>query len=107
MLRLAFRNFEFLPSNVVLVKTNLLLPSPVLLLPEVAYCPIKSMGFSYKYLWIQVSLELTIHLGDESFATKKFAKFSVQTFANDKMTSIFHEINFGDVEIYINVLNTC
>ena len=64
------------------------------------------MGFSYKYLWIQVSLQLKIHLGDESFATKKFAKFLVQTFANVKMTRISHEINFGDVEIYINVLNT-
>ena len=34
----AYHNFEFLLSNVILGKIELLLPTPVLLLPEVAYC---------------------------------------------------------------------
>ena len=71
MLRLAYHNFEFLLSNLILGKIELLLPTPVLLLPEVAYCPIKSIGFSYKYFWIQVLLQLMTHLGAESFSTRK------------------------------------
>ena len=47
-----------------------MLPTPVLLL-SIAYCPIKSIGFSYKYFWIQVSLQLTTHLGAESFSARK------------------------------------
>ena len=38
MLRLAYHNSEFLLSNVILEKIELLLPTPALLLPEVAYC---------------------------------------------------------------------
>ena len=71
MLRLAHHNLEFLLSNVILGKIELLLPTPVLLLPEVAYCPIKSIGFSYKYFWIQVLLQLMTDLGAESFSTRK------------------------------------
>ena len=97
---LAYHNFEFLPSNLVLGKIELLLPTTVLLPPEVAYCPIKCIGFSYKYFWIHVLLQLMTHLGPDSFSRKKFAKFLAQTFANDKMTCISR----GKVEIYIHVL---
>ena len=100
MLRLAYHNLDFLLSNLVLGKIELLLPTTVLLLPGVAYCPIKSIGFSYKYFWIQVLLQLTTHLGPESFSRKKLARFLAQTFANDKMTCISR----GEVEIYIHVL---
>ena len=74
MLMLAYHNLQFLLSNVILGNIELLLPIPVLLLPEVAYCPIKSIGFSYKYFWIQVLLQLTTYL-----EMKKFAKFLAQT----------------------------
>ena len=74
MLTLAYHNLQFLLSNVILGNIELLLPTPVLLLPEVAYCPIKSIGFSYKYFWIQVLLQLTTYL-----EMKKFAKFLAQT----------------------------
>ena len=104
MLTLACHNLQFLPSNVVLGKTELLLSKPILLLPEDAYFPIKSTGFSYKYFWIQVWLQLTTYLGAESFSRKKFAKFSAQTFAIDKMTHISRGINFGEAKIYIHVL---
>ena len=40
-------------------------------------------------------------LGAEKFSMKEFAKFSAQSFANDKH---FRGINFGKVEIYTNVL---
>ena len=48
LLKLVYHNFEFLLSNVILVNIELLLPTLVLLLPEVSYCPIKSIVFSYK-----------------------------------------------------------
>ena len=83
MLTLAYHNLQFLLSNVILGNIELLLPTPVLLLPEVVYCLIKSIGFSYKYFWIQVLLQLTTYL-----EMKKFAKFLAQTFENDKMTLI-------------------
>ena len=79
MLTLAYHNSQFLLSNVILGKIELLLPTPVLLLPEFAYCPIKSIGFSYKYFWIQVWLQLTTYL-----ERKKFARFSAQTLARLK-----------------------
>ena len=104
MLRLPYQNFEFLRSNVILGKIELLLPTPVLLLPGVAYRPIKSIDFSYQYFWIQVSLQLSTNLGAEGFSRKKFAKFLAQTFANDKMTRISRGENFGEVEIYIQGL---
>ena len=97
---LAYHNFEFLFSNVILRKIELLSPIPVALLPEVAYCPIKRIPFSYKYFWIQVSLQLTIHLAAESFSRS----FRYKLFANDKITPISRGTNFGDVEIYIHVL---
>ena len=103
MLRLDYHNFEFLLPNVILGKIELSLTTPVLLLPEVAYCRIKSIGFLYKYFWIQVWLQLTTHFGVESFSGKKFAKFSAQTFGNDKMTRISWGINFGEGEICIHV----
>ena len=78
MLRLAYHNLEFLFLNVILGKIKLLLSTPVLLLPEVVYCPIKSIDFLHKYFWTQVSLHLTTHLGVESFSRKKFPKFSVK-----------------------------
>ena len=90
--------------NVTRGKIELLLPTLVLFLPEVAYCPNKSIGFWYKYFWIQVSQQLTTHLGAESFSRKIFAKFSAQAFGNDKMTRTSRWINFGEVEIYIHVL---
>ena len=104
MLTLAYHNLQFLPSNVVPGKTELLLPKPILLLPEDAYFPIKSTGVSYKYFWIQVWLQLMTYLGAESFSRKKFAKFSAQIFAIDKMTYISRGITFGEVKIYIQVL---
>ena len=74
MLRLAYHNFEFLLSSVILGKVELLFPTPVLLLPEVDSCPIKGIGFSYKYFWIQVSLQLVTHLEAESFSTRKLLR---------------------------------
>ena len=81
-----------------------MLLTPVLILPEVAYCPIKSVGFSNKYFWFQVSLQLATLLGAESFSREKFAKFLAQTFADDKITRMTRGINFGEVELYIHVL---
>ena len=101
ILMLAYHNLKFLLSNVIQGKIKLLLPNPVLLLPEVPYCPIKSICFPYKYFWIQVWLQLVTFLGAEKFSMKEFAKFSAQSFANDKH---FRGINFGKVEIYTNVL---
>ena len=70
-LRLVYHNFEFLLSILILGKRELLLPTPILLLPEGSCCHIKSIAFSYKYFWIQVSLQLTTHVGAESFSTRK------------------------------------
>ena len=81
-----------------------MLLTPVLILPEVAYCSIKSVGFSNKYFWFQVSLQLATLLGAESFSREKFAKFLAQTFADDKITRMTRGINFGEVELYIHVL---
>ena len=102
MLRLAYHTFQFLLSNIILGKNFCYLPlfyysQKLLTVPSKVYV------FN-EYFQIQFLLQLTIHLRAATFSRKKFVKFSVQTFANGKMTCISRGINFSDVEIYKHVL---
>ena len=103
MLWLTYHNFEFLLSNLVLGKIELLLPTTVLLPPEIACCPIKCIGFSYKYFWIHVLLQLTTHFGPESFSRKKFNCFQTINYPHlDQFNSIFNY--FFSVGLYVDIL---